>query len=374
MSNTLEQLKKIPLFQSLKEEELISLSESLQPVEVAEKNIIICEGEVGDCLYIIRSGKVKVIAELGEHKEEIILSYLGAGDYFGEMAIITGDPRSATVQAEENTSLWQLDKTDFDALLMHNPSISLSLTHMLSQRLNLANRARESSERYYKHRITPSGNLSEVDIVTMLKYAEENSLSGKIRLMHTTQEALFIYDKGQLEELEFEGKDEDEAMDEILGWTEGEFIIEPSVFKISPELPQKQPAEQLLEDNLMVGQFERYLKEKFESLIKFSGTKAVQSALNKSYHKFDKYFEVVSEIKIIADPALKINLHQVERWSEKHTLFLAVLMRDVSATLGRDLLGMDFWNYRAQDEELNSILESSQFYAFYDEALDFIRE
>jgi len=49
-------------------------------------------------------------------------------------------------------------------------------------------------------------------------------------------------------------------------------------------------------------------------------------------------------------------------------------MRDVSATLGRDLLGMDFWNYRAQDEELNSILESSQFYAFYDEALDFIRE
>ena len=374
MSESIEQLKKIPLFQSLKDQELISLSESLQPIEVEKKENIISEGEVGDCLYIIRSGKVKVIAEIGEHKEEIVLSYLGAGDYFGEMAIITGDPRSATVQAEEDTNLWQLDKKDFDTLVMNNPSISLSLTHMLSHRLNLANRARESSERYYKHRITPSGNLSEVDIVTLLKYAEENSLSGKIRLKRKTQEAVFLYDKGQLEELEFGDKDEDAAMDEILNWTEGEFIIEPKVFKIAPDLQQKQPAEQLLEDNMMVGQFERYLKEKFESLIKFSGTKAVQSALNKSYHKFDKYFDVVSEIKIIAEPILKINLHKVERWSEKHTLFLAVLMRDISATLGRDLLGMNFWNYRARDEELNNLLESSQFYAFYDEAMDFIPE
>lgn len=374
MIKSAEHLKKIPLFQSLKEDDLQRLNGSLKPLEAAKGSIIISEGEVGDCLYIISSGKVKVLAELGEHKEEIILSYLGTGDYFGEMSLITGDPRSATVQAEEDASLWQLDKKDFDALLIDNPSISLSLTHMLSQRLNLANRARESSERYYKHRITPRGSLNEVDLVKLLKYAEENSLSGKIRLLHAAQEAIFVYDKGRLEHLDFEDKDEDAAMDEILDWPDGEFIIEPSVFKISQDLSEKQPAEKLLEDNMLVGQFERYLKEKFESLIKFAGTHAIQSALNKSYYKFDKYFEVVSEIKITTEPVLKINLHQVERWTEKHTLFLAVLMRDVSATLSRDLLGMDFWNYRAKDEELNKILESSQFYTFYEQAVDFIGE
>ena len=258
---TVEHLKKIPLFQSIPEGELLRLNENLKPVSIAKGEIIISEGEVGDCLYIIRRGQVKVIAEVKDAGEPVVLSFLGAGDYFGEMALITGEPRSATVLAEQDCSLYEVKKTDFDNLVMNNPAISLSLTHMLSQRLNLSNKARERSERYYKNRITPHGSLDEVDLIKLLKYAEENSLTGQIRLNNNEQEAFFIYSKGQLEKLEFEGKEEDEAMDEILDWSGGTFIIEPSVYK----LPQEEEAgpEKVLEDSLKISLFERYIKEKF---------------------------------------------------------------------------------------------------------------
>ena len=369
---TVEHLKKIPLFQSIPEGELLRLDENLRPVSIAKGEIIISEGEVGDCLYIIRRGQVKVIAEVKDAEEPVVLSFLGAGDYFGEMALITGEPRSATVLAEQDCSLYEVKKTDFDNLVMNNPAISLSLTHMLSQRLNLSNKARERSERYYKNRITPHGSLDEVDLIKLLKYAEENSLTGQIRLNNNEQEAFFIYSKGQLEKLEFEGKEEDEAMDEILDWSGGTFIIEPSVYK----LPQEEEAgpEKVLEDSLKISLFERYIKEKFGSLIKFAGARMIQTALNKSYYKFEKYFDTTSEIRISVEPKCTVTLQAIDGWSDKHTLFLSVLMRDVIEALGRDLLGMEFWEFRAGDEEIDRFLESSQFYTYYEQAVDFIRE
>jgi hypothetical protein len=290
------------------------------------------------------------------------------------MSLITGDPRSATVVAENECSLWQLDKKHFDRLIYNNPAITISLTHMLSHRLNLSNKARESSERYYKHRITPKGNLSETDIIRLLKYAEENSLTGKIYLINNSKKAVFNYTKGQLEHLDYEGKDEDAAMDELLDWTEGEFIIEPSIFKLPENLDEeiKKP-ESILEGDMLLHQYEQYLTEKFKSLIKYAGKRSTQSALNKSFSKFEKFFDVASDVRISTDPELKIDL-QTDEWNEKHSLFLAVLLRDVVSTLSRDMLGMDFWEIKASDKDLDQLLEDAQFYSYYEQALDFIKE
>lgn len=371
---SVEHLKKIPLFQSIPEGELLRLDENLKAVSVKKGEIIISEGEVGDCLYIIRRGRVKIIADVKDADEPVVLSFLGSGDYFGEMALITGEPRSATVVAEQDCSLYEVKKKHFDNLVMNNPAISLSLTHMLSQRLNLSNKARERSERYYKNRITPHGSLEEVDLIKLLKYAEENSLTGQIRLNYQEQEACFIYSKGQLERLEFEGKEEDEAMDEILGWPAGSFTIEPSVFKLPQESEEVSSGDRVLEDNLKINMFERYIKEKFSSLVKFAGARTIQAALNKSYYKFEKYFDATSDIRISVDPKCSVTLQAIDGWTDKHTLFLSVLMRDVIEALSRDLLGMDFWKFKANDEEIDRFLESSQFYMYYEQAVDFIRE
>jgi len=367
----IEHLKNIPLFHSISETELPALRSILKTVPIKKGETIISEGEVGDCLYIIKEGQARVIAEL-DGGEQITLSYLGSGDYFGEMALITGDPRSATVLAEEEGTLWQIDKKDFDALLMNNPAITLSMTHMLSQRLSLANKARESSERYYKQRISPKGNLSETDLIKLLKYAEENSLSGQLIVKHEEQEAIFHFKKGQLDILEFEGKNEDEAMDELLDWPEGAFIIQPDVYKIPSETVQPTP-DKLLSDNLLISILEKYLTEKIKSFIKYSGARPVQLAINTSVHKFSKYFDVASQIEINTEPALKIQILS-DIWTEKHTLFLAVLMRDLVSSMDRDLIGMAFWKLHSADPQINKILEENQFFLYYDQAADFISE
>ena len=193
MFESLDHLKNIPLFKSIPEDELKSINSALKEINFNKDDVIISEGEVGDCLYLIKSGQVKVIAELKEEDEEIVLSYLTKGDYFGEMSLITGEPRSATVISETELLLWQLDKKDFDSLMLRNPAITVSLTHMLSQRLRLANKARESSERYYKHQITPRGSLQQIELIKLLKYAEENSLTGTISIIQDKQVAIFNY-------------------------------------------------------------------------------------------------------------------------------------------------------------------------------------
>ncbi len=371
--HSLEQVKKIPLFASIPEADLEKINARLKAIPCTEGEIIISEGEVGDCLYIIRSGQVKVVANSdNEQDDEIVLSFLSDGDYFGEMALITGEPRSATVIAETDVELWQLDKSDFDALMLNNPSITISMTHMLSQRLKLANKAREMSERYYKHQISPRGRLEDVEIIKLLKFAEENSLSGKIYITHGEHKACFDFHKGQLQKLDYEDKDEDQAMDEILNWQEGEFVIEPTIFKIS-ETEEVAP-EKVLQDSALVSSFEKYLLEKFVEFIRIAGSRSTQAAVNKSFYKFGKYFSVVEDFQIQTDPRLEIHIHPKEAFTEKHVLFIAVFLRDIIQTLQRDLLMLDFWNVQARETEVDKTLRAQNFYDYYAQALDFVQE
>ncbi len=368
----IKHLQNIPLFASVNPEELEHINSRLKEVVCQAGEIIISEGEVGDCLYIIRKGRVKVLVDAGDNEEPIVLSYLTDGDYFGEMALITGDPRSATVLSETETRLWQLDKNDFDIIIMNNPSITLSLTHMLSHRLKLANKARESSERYYKHQISPRGQLKDVDVIKLLKFAEENSLTGKIILEHGSQKASFEYQKGQLQHLEFENKEEDEAMDEILSWENGEFIIEPTVFKITEQVSNEPPPEKIFESHLKSGLLEKYLSEKLNEMVEFAGSRTVQSALNKSKHKFGGFFEVSEDFTIQIMPDLLVKIRPSDPIGEKHLLFIAILLRDLVNSLSRDILGLEFWNIKSADEQVDEHLSENQFYEYYEQAVDFV--
>lgn len=369
MFDSLDHLSNIPLFKSIPGDELKSINDALQDVKFNKGDVIISEGEVGDSFYLIKSGRVKVVGELKDEGEEIVLSYLTKGDYFGEMSLITGEPRSATVIAETDLQLWQLDKKDFDALMLNNPAITVSLTHMLSQRLRMANKARETSERYYKHKISPRGSLQEVELVKLLKYAEENSLTGKISIIREKQQAIFHYKKGQLEEIDFEEKDENEAMDELLQWESGEFVIEPSVFKISEQ--EQEPPEDILKKNVACKIFEQYLKEKLVGFVRISGARSTQSAINKSLHVFKEYFDVADDFHIKTVPSVEVKIMARPEWSEKHTLFLAILLRDVVSTLGRDLVGMDFWQVYSEEEQINELLKEHNFSMYFEQAADF---
>ena len=130
-------LKKVPLFSDLSEAELARFAEVMREREYPKNSVILFEDDPGDALYIVSAGQVKVVL-IGEDGREVILSVLGDGDFFGEMALIDDEPRSAHVIAMRDSQLLVLRRDDFQAQLVAQPKIGLKLLRVLVQRLRRA--------------------------------------------------------------------------------------------------------------------------------------------------------------------------------------------------------------------------------------------
>ena len=115
---------------------------------------IIQQGETGQSMYVIQSGKVEVIKELNER--EILLSVLGDGDFFGELALFQKDIRSETVRAVEDTRILTIDKKNFIKRVTEDPTLAFHLAKVLSRRLHEINakhsRVRASDRRNWDER------------------------------------------------------------------------------------------------------------------------------------------------------------------------------------------------------------------------------
>ena len=369
-TSTIEQLKNIPLFAFVDEADLELIADKLELETYKNGTVLIKEGEIGDCLYLLKSGRVKVYAISEETGQQIVLSHLENGDHFGEMSLISGEKRSANIVAVTDVEVWKLSKPVFDALIMKNPSITLTLTHLLTQRLKESNIARKESEKYYEQKFLPHGNLSDTNVIQLLKYAEENSLSGNIVFNHNDEKAVFLYKKGQLYKLEFGDREEDEAMDIILEWNSGSYKIEPNIFK-----PDTSKNDEKTKDNnsSQVNVIKEYLEEKIAEFIHFAGAKITQRALNRAYHNFEKYFDNINDIKIQVLPEEEINLSAIKKWTDKHTLLLAILIRDVVSAVERDVVGIMFWTPHSIQAKINTFLEDLQFFEYYDQSFDLVK-
>jgi len=100
--------------------------------------VIVSEAEPGDALYVLDHGKVKVVL-YGETGREVILSiFKEPGDFFGEMSLLDGEPRSATVTAMEPSSLAILSRADFRAHLARHPGVAVQVMTELCRRLRRA--------------------------------------------------------------------------------------------------------------------------------------------------------------------------------------------------------------------------------------------
>lgn len=131
-------LKNVPLFSDLTHQELGMLADSGSRRKFPAKNIVFHEGDQGDNLLIILSGKVKVLL-YGKGGQEFILTILGPGNFFGEMAIFEAAPRSATVMTVEPCELLLLGQKNLSGLLKKHPMIAVKILKNLSQRLRKTN-------------------------------------------------------------------------------------------------------------------------------------------------------------------------------------------------------------------------------------------
>ncbi|WP_330202938.1 mechanosensitive ion channel domain-containing protein [Cyanobacterium sp. DS4] len=127
-----DMLWEVDYFQDFNEIEIRKLIESGYRKNLEKEQILFKENEIGDTFYIILSGKVKVFVEkINKH-----LNYLEAGSFFGELSLMLGMPRTATVKAVEPTILFCINQANFRKLLMKNPELYDLIVNKLSERKN----------------------------------------------------------------------------------------------------------------------------------------------------------------------------------------------------------------------------------------------
>ncbi len=125
-------LRHIPLFSALSKNSLASLIEKVQLVELAAGETLFREGDLGTTLYVVSEGQVRAVHE---GQPEIELATLGDGEFFGEIAIVTNQPRTATVRALVDTELLAIDRQTIGELIAAEPIVLTVLCRFLRTRL-----------------------------------------------------------------------------------------------------------------------------------------------------------------------------------------------------------------------------------------------
>ena len=127
-------LESINLFYNIKDDFLDHAATLCKTKKYPKSSMIILEEEYGDRLFIIKNGTVK-ITRVNDEGKEVIIALLGAGDFFGEMAILDGKSRSANALAQENCELVTINKEDFLDMLKNNFQMCMNLLEELAVRL-----------------------------------------------------------------------------------------------------------------------------------------------------------------------------------------------------------------------------------------------
>jgi CRP/FNR family transcriptional regulator len=127
-------LRSIPFFTGLSDEEISHLSQIISRKSFSKNKIILMEEDTANYMYIIFSGKVKVI-QLSTDGREKILTYHKKGEFFGEMALIDGKTSPATIMAVEDTDIGLITKADFETYILKSEKVLRELTTMLCIRL-----------------------------------------------------------------------------------------------------------------------------------------------------------------------------------------------------------------------------------------------
>ncbi|MDH3832224.1 MAG: Crp/Fnr family transcriptional regulator [Gammaproteobacteria bacterium] len=129
-------LETVSLFSGLSAESLAEIEQHSSVKSFRKNAIIISQDDESYSLYVILSGRVKVFVS-GEDGREAVLNYQGAGDYFGDLALIDKQPRVASVMATEASKFMIISREDFLTCLSRNPEIAINLIKPMTSRMRM---------------------------------------------------------------------------------------------------------------------------------------------------------------------------------------------------------------------------------------------
>ncbi len=137
MASREDLLKKVPIFADLSKRDLERLAKLMVPRKVASGEIIIKENDQAAGFFVVSDGKVEAIRGMGGDHEQKLATF-GPGDFFGEMALFEGFPRSASVRAVEESECLAMTRWDFMAEMKNHPEIAVGMLPVLVRRLREA--------------------------------------------------------------------------------------------------------------------------------------------------------------------------------------------------------------------------------------------
>jgi uncharacterized membrane protein len=131
---TIETLRHVPLFESLDDESALKLCGLLESIDCQAQTFLFRAGEEGDAMYLIERGKVRICVQATDGLE-MTLTELGRGDFFGEMALLDGQKRSADAMVAEDARLAVLSREHFLSFVGSSPDVALEMLTALANRL-----------------------------------------------------------------------------------------------------------------------------------------------------------------------------------------------------------------------------------------------
>ncbi len=163
---TIDTLREVPLFESLDDDAAKQLCELLETLDCEVQKVLFRAGDVGDAMYLIERGKVRISVQATDGRE-LTLTELGRGEFFGEMALLDGQRRSANAVVAEDARLAVLSREHFLSFIMRgNPNVALEMLTAL------ANRLRHTDE-LLRHSTTRNVNVEEAARLTLADRAAD---------------------------------------------------------------------------------------------------------------------------------------------------------------------------------------------------------
>jgi CRP-like cAMP-binding protein len=210
------------LFEHEPEEVLQAVLMQGKLLEFGPGEVVFRQGDRGDRLYIVKSGVLEVLATRGDGAESVPVAYLGAGEVLGELALLTGSPRSATARAPERAEVFTLEQSVFTDLMNNLPAFARDLCVVLAQRLEATT--------LKVPRPTPKqlqGNLRYFDLATVIQTLIGAQQTGSLVVTQAEGQErvaeMFFY-KGNIAKAKFHHLTGDDAVFQLFqGPLEGDF-------------------------------------------------------------------------------------------------------------------------------------------------------
>lgn len=219
MAAVIEKLRKFEIFKPLEKTDIEHIITFLKLKRFGEKEIILRKGEPGRNLFIIVSGKVEVI-----EGNNVSIATLGAGEVFGEMSLLSGNPVGATIRVVEPARILFIGRRDFQQILSKFPSFQMYFSRLLVKRLAFQNiaRAEESASGM-------TGKLSEMLPAEIFQSLNTNQKTGAIEMDLSRGGARVLFRDGEIVHASYNGNEGTSAFFEILKEKEGRFKFKPAL-------------------------------------------------------------------------------------------------------------------------------------------------